>query len=162
MGHIGKTGIQDMHNKGMVEGFPNCSLEVNFYEHCIYGKHNCVRFPSRYTREKWILELIHSDMFGNVSVPSLGESMYYVSCIEDFSRIMGRGSRHCCYLINRSPSSMIVESTPHEVWFGKNPSLSHLRVFGCNAFVHVPKEKRNKLDNKAVKCIFNGYNDGMK
>jgi hypothetical protein len=52
--------------------------------------------------------------------------------------------------------------TPHEVWFGKKPSLSHLIFFGCDAFVHVPKEKRNKLDNKALKCIFIGYKDGMK
>jgi hypothetical protein len=66
------------------------------------------------------------------------------------------------YLVNRSPSSVLVDSTPHEVWFGKNPSLSHLKVFGCDAFVHVPKEKRNKLDKKEVKCIFIGYKDGMK
>jgi hypothetical protein len=52
-------------------------------------------------------------------------------------------------LTNNSPSSMLVESTPHELWFGKNPLLSHLRDFGCDAFLHVPKEKRNKLDNKA-------------
>jgi hypothetical protein len=66
------------------------------------------------------------------------------------------------YLVNRSPSSTLVDSTPHEVWFGKKPSLSHLKVFGCDAFVHVPKEKRNKLDKKVVKCIFIGYKDGMK
>jgi hypothetical protein len=45
------------------------------------------------------------------------------------------------YLVNRSPSSELVDSTPHEVWFGKNPSLSHLKVFGCDAFVHVPKKR---------------------
>ena len=27
------------------------------------------------------------------------------------------------------------------VWNGKKSSLSHLRVFGCDAYVHVPKEK---------------------
>jgi hypothetical protein len=66
------------------------------------------------------------------------------------------------YLVNMSPSSMLVNLTPHEVWSGKNPSLSHLKVFGCDAFVHVPREKRIKLDKKSVKCIFIGYREGMK
>lgn len=30
--------------------------------------------------------------------------------------------------------------------------------FGCNAYAHVHKEKRRKLDDKSVKCIFIGYN----
>eukprot|EP00253_Pinus_taeda_P003388 PITA_03388 len=46
-----------------------------------------------------------------------------------------------CYLVNMSPSSMLEYKTPQEVWTGKKPSLSHLRVFGCDAYVHVPKEK---------------------
>ena len=29
-----------------------------------------------------------------------------------------------------------------------------MKVFGCDAYVDVPKEKRKKLDNKAEKCIF--------
>jgi hypothetical protein len=28
--------------------------------------------------------------------------------------------------------------------------------------VHVPKEKRSKLDKKAINCIFTGYKEGMK
>jgi hypothetical protein len=55
-------------------------------EHCIYGKQNWVRFPSGATREKGILELIHSDVFGPVPVPSLGKFVYYVSFIDDFLR----------------------------------------------------------------------------
>jgi hypothetical protein len=38
----------------------------------------------------------------------------------------------------------------------------YLRVFGCDAYVHVPMEKRSKLDNKAEKCVFIGYQDGLK
>ena len=53
-----------------------------------------------------------------------------------------------CYLKNQSPTSPLVDKTPHEVWFGKNPSISHLIVLGCDAFMHVPNEKRRKLDNK--------------
>jgi hypothetical protein len=44
-----------------------------------------------------------------------------------------------CYLGNLSPSSALDDKNPHEVWNGKKPSLKHLRVFGCNAYVHVPK-----------------------
>ena len=54
-----------------------------------------------------------------------------------------------CYLKNRSPTSALVDKTPYEVWSGQKPSVAHLRVFGCEAFMHVPKEKRSKLDNKA-------------
>jgi hypothetical protein len=67
-----------------------------------------------------------------------------------------------CYLVNRSPSSALDDKTPHEVWIGKKPSLEHLRVFGCDAYVHVPKENMSKLDKKAKKCIFIGYKDGVK
>eukprot|EP00253_Pinus_taeda_P002983 PITA_02983 len=61
-----------------------------------------------------------------------------------------------CYLVNRSPSSTLEDKTPQEVWAGKKPSLSHLRVFRCDAYVHVPKEKLTKLDSKFEKCIFIG------
>jgi hypothetical protein len=54
-----------------------------------------------------------------------------------------------CYLVNQSPSSMLDDKTPHEVWTGKKPSLQHLRVFGCDAYVHVPNENRSKLDKKS-------------
>jgi hypothetical protein len=66
------------------------------------------------------------------------------------------------YLLNMSPSSALVDMTPHEVCSGKKPSVSHLKVFFCDAFVHVPKEKRRKLDKKVVKCIFIGYKEEMK
>ena len=43
-------------------------------------------FPSGAKRANKILELVHSDVFGPASVPSLGKSVYYVSFIDDFSR----------------------------------------------------------------------------
>jgi hypothetical protein len=44
-----------------------------------------------------------------------------------------------CYLVNRSPASTLDDKTPHEVWTGRKPSLTHLKVFGCDAYVHIPK-----------------------
>lgn len=35
--------------------------------------------------------------------------------------------------------------------------LSHLRIFGSEVMVHVPKEKRRKWDAIADRCIFSEY-----
>jgi len=67
-----------------------------------------------------------------------------------------------CYLVNRSPSSTVDDKTPPEVWSGKKLSLQHLKVFGCDGYVHVLKENRCKMDKKAEKCIFIGHKDGVK
>jgi hypothetical protein len=61
-------------------------VDFDFYEHCIYGKHNQVRFSFRATRAKGLLELIQIYVFGPVPVPSLGKSVYYVSFIDGLSR----------------------------------------------------------------------------
>jgi transposase InsO family protein len=66
------------------------------------------------------------------------------------------------YLVNMSHSLMLVDMTPHEVWSDKNPSAPHLKLFGYDAFMHVPKEKGSKLDKKEFKFIFIGYKEGMK
>ena len=65
-------------------------------------------------------------------------------------------------MVNWSPTLALIDKTPQEVWKIKKPSIKHMKVFGCDVYVHVPKEKRNKLDNKAEKCIFIGYKYVMK
>jgi hypothetical protein len=67
-----------------------------------------------------------------------------------------------CYLVNRSPSSALDDKTPQEVCTGKGPSLTHLKVIGCDAYVHVSKENRSKMNKKAKKCIFIEHKDGLK
>ena len=62
----------------MIESMSNSSLDFDFYQNCVYGKQNQVSFPSGGKIAKHILELMHSDVFGPVKVPSLGKSMYYV------------------------------------------------------------------------------------
>lgn len=61
------------------------------------------------------------------------------------------------YLQNRSPTKALDGMTPEEVYYGKKPNVSHLRVFGCLAYAHVHKQNRQKLDDKSIKCIFIGY-----
>ena len=50
------------------------------------GKHAKVSFPSNEHMSQWILDLVHSDVCGLMSVASILGSMYYVYVIDDFSR----------------------------------------------------------------------------
>ena len=66
------------------------------------------------------------------------------------------------YLSNRSPTRSVWGKTPQEAWSGRKPGISHLRVFGSIAHVHVPDEKRTKLDDKSESFIFIGYDANSK
>ena len=63
------------------------------------------------------------------------------------------------YLINRGPSSALDGGIPEEGWIGKKVNYSFMRTFGCEAFVHIDKENRTKLEAKSKKCTFIGYGD---
>lgn len=65
------------------------------------------------------------------------------------------------YLQNRLPTKLL-NVTPYEKWTGSIPDLSHLQIFGCKAFAHVPDVKRRKLDSKAIQLTFVGYDDHSK
>ena len=65
--------------------------------------------------------------------------------------------RTAVHVINLSPNTTKGLKVAQELWTGKSPNYDHLRVFGCEAYVHVPKQLRQKLDFKSRKCIFLGY-----
>lgn len=60
------------------------------------------------------------------------------------------------YLINRLPTKALSNITPYEMWHGKKPKISHIKVFGSTAYVH-DKTKRAKFDEKSYKAILVGY-----
>jgi hypothetical protein len=61
------------------------------------------------------------------------------------------------YILNRSPTKALTGKTPFEAWSGRRPNLSHLRRFGCDAYLHIPDAQRTKLKPKARRCTFLGY-----
>ena len=62
------------------------------------------------------------------------------------------------YLRNRSPSTSIDNNIPFERLFGKRPDVSNLRIFGCDAYVHIPSTtKKKKLSNRTEKGVMVGY-----
>ena len=52
--------------------------------------------------------------------------------------------------------------TPKELWSSKKPNISHLRVFGCLAWVHILEKRRCKLQPKSRAMIFISYEPGSK
>lgn len=66
------------------------------------------------------------------------------------------------YILNVTTIVPGTTMTAYEYWTGHQPDLSTLRVFGCVAYVHIPKEHRRKLDYKSIKCIFIGYDVSRK
>lgn len=66
------------------------------------------------------------------------------------------------YIQNGLPTSVLKKKTPNQRWCGKKPDMSHMRVFGCVAYAHVPDTERRKLHKKAVKLSFMGYANNAK
>lgn len=66
------------------------------------------------------------------------------------------------YIINRVPCKGSGDKSPEEIWSGREPDLSLLKVFGCKAYAQVPAAKRKKLDDKSTECIFVGYSSDSK
>ncbi|GJU74096.1 retrotransposon protein, putative, ty1-copia subclass [Tanacetum coccineum] len=57
-------------------------------------------------------------------------------------------------ILNMVPTKK-VDKTPYELWYGKVPNLSYLKVWGCEALVK--RDTLDKLQQRSVKCIFIGY-----
>lgn len=69
------------------------------------------------------------------------------------------------YLKNRTTSETIGGITSYEKWFGSKPSVGHLRVFGSEIYVYIPKKERTKWEKnnqRTIKCQMIGYNDDSK
>jgi hypothetical protein len=52
--------------------------------------------------------------------------------------------------------------TPEEAFTGVKPKVGHFKIFGCLVYIHVPKEKRTKLDPSSRKSTFVGYSESSK
>ena len=61
------------------------------------------------------------------------------------------------YIINRTGPTPSVGKTPYELFHRRRASINHIRVFGTECFVYVPKQKRKKWDNKSIKGYHVGY-----
>ena len=66
------------------------------------------------------------------------------------------------HVLNRSPTLAVKGVTPEEAWSGVKPNVDYFRVFGCIGHVHVPDNKRKKLDDKSFQCVLLGVSEKSK
>ena len=60
------------------------------------------------------------------------------------------------YLLNRQFKDA-VQGVPLAIVTAGPVSLSHLRIWGCPAWAHIPASRRTKFQDRAIKGIFVGY-----
>lgn len=279
LAHVNRRDIIQMARRGVVKGISESQVtEKNTNEvckGCIYGKGHQAPLPkSSSTRTSAALELVHTDVAGPISTPSLGGSRYFITFIDDFSKwttvytmqsksesfdCFKRFHRHaetllnnqvqrleftyytndvhklksirsdnggeylsngfCNYLdshgihhqltvaytpqqngvaerMNRTLMDLVrsmlhhknmdrhfwaealstavyirnrvtshglpANITPHHLWMGSAPDLSHLRVFGSRCWYILPRAKIKKLDQRAREAIMIGYSKSSK
>lgn len=259
LGHYNLASIQFAQRKGLVRDLPVIEVCSDVCESCQLGKQHRLPFPiSGAWRANEKLELVHSDVCGPMSNPSLSDNKYFILFIDDFTRMTwvyflkqksevfsvfkkfkalveaqsgcklktlrtdngkeytsGDFNQFCedlgiqhqltvsyspqqngvserknrsvlemarcmifekkmpkfflaeavntaVYLQNRLPTRAVNGMTPLEAWSGFKPSVKHLKIFGSICYAHIPDVKRDKLDEKAEKCILIGYSSQSK
>lgn len=94
---------------------------------------------------------------------SIEESVKAVLHDQDLPKfVWGEVTKAIVYIQNRCPHKSLDNKTPKGLFTRKNPSVDHLRIFGCPVYIHIPKEERKKLDPSSIKGIFVGYSNSSK
>ncbi|GJS80739.1 retrovirus-related pol polyprotein from transposon TNT 1-94 [Tanacetum coccineum] len=132
LAHINKKHIAKLQHDGLLESTDDESFDVCVS--CISGKMARKPFTHAIERADDLLGLIHSDLCGPFRTTSREES--------------------AARILNMVPTKK-VNKTPYEIWHRKISNLSYLKVWGCEALVK--RDMANKLESRAIKCIFIGY-----
>jgi hypothetical protein len=69
----------------------------------------------------------------------------------------GEAVNTAVYILNRTGTAITDYVTPLQLWCNRIPDVRHMHVFGADAYVHIPKQLRFKMDSKSKLCKFLGY-----
>jgi hypothetical protein len=66
------------------------------------------------------------------------------------------------FILNRMPTKAVKGKTSFEVWCGRKPNVSFLRMFGCVDQVKNTKPHLSKLEDRSTPMVLLGYEEGSK
>uniref|UniRef100_A0A8D8QIU2 Copia protein n=1 Tax=Cacopsylla melanoneura TaxID=428564 RepID=A0A8D8QIU2_9HEMI len=121
----------------------------NHFTHFCMEKGIKLEFTMPYTPEQNGV----SERFNRTIVEKARAMLLEAKCGKE---LWGEACMAACYVINRIPTSA-TEKVPAEIWFNHRQNISKLRVFGCVAYLHTPKQFCSKFGSKTRKYIFVGY-----
>jgi hypothetical protein len=101
-------------------------MKNHFQEHGIQFEFTVSHAPQQNGTVR--VELMHRTM------------MEKAQCLQLNSRFLTDAVLAAVYLINWSPSSAFQNKVQAELWHGEKPDLRKMKVFGCVAYLHIPKE----------------------
>ncbi|KAB2622242.1 hypothetical protein D8674_024424 [Pyrus ussuriensis x Pyrus communis] len=158
-GHLNFRSLKLLQSQEMVLGLPEIQDSETVCQSCALGKNHREPFPKESMwRAKEPLELIHSDVCGPMQTSSLSGNRYFITFIDDYSRILWcEAVNTSVYLLNRSPTKAVQNTTPFEKFSGRKPGVKHLKVFGSVCYSLIPGNLRHKLEETSVMGVFIGY-----
>ncbi|GKA51186.1 retrotransposon protein, putative, ty1-copia subclass [Tanacetum coccineum] len=143
LAHISKKRIEKIQHEGLLkstydESFDQCVS-------CLSGKMTRKSFPHRPERATDLLGIIHTDLTSpytpqhkevserrNHTLLDMVRSM--ISLITLSLSFWDYALESTTCILNMVPTKN-VDKTPYELWYGKVPNLSYLKVWGCEALV---------------------------
>jgi len=78
------------------------------------------------------------------------------------ARFWGEAVTTTMFILNCSPTKALTGKTSFEAWYGRNPSVSFLRIFGYIGHVRNMRPILTKLEDRSTPMVFLGYTEGTK
>eukprot|EP00253_Pinus_taeda_P036044 PITA_36044 len=164
-GHLNFGGLNLLSRKGMRT---QSGLHIKVLKTDRGGEYISKEFL-RFCREKWI----HKQFTARYTPQQNGVAERKNRTIMDMARSMLKAKHlpndywaeavNCAaYILNRCPIKAVMNKVPEEAWSGRKQGVTHMKVFGCVAYAHIPDRLRRKLDSKGEKRIFIGYSEESK
>ncbi|UYV67617.1 hypothetical protein LAZ67_5001384 [Cordylochernes scorpioides] len=179
LAHLPVATLREMATKGLVDSLQPQDFEGEFFfcEGCQLGKaHRKSCYPS--DGKNYQLDLckrfgiIHEftapyvhEQIGRIerdnrTIVEAARSMLNSRNLPGF--FWAEACNTATNILNRSATKQTTGTTPYELFFGTKPNVANYKIFGCNAYMHIPKENRKKWDNKSIKLMFLGYENTSK
>ena len=78
------------------------------------------------------------------------------------ARFWGECILTATYIINKLPSKVIENKTPHELLYEEKPNYDHMRIFGCLVYYRSTETRGDKFEIRGRPGVFVGYPQGTK